>query len=336
MFIENLKSATSLGFAIAVAMTFSVGAMGQGIDGDQDLSYDAMDIDGNYNRPSVSDKIQKYREELMRKNEDAVRQKIENQRVEAEKRLGADLKNMFAGGLKGSPAKSEQKVPAKKEETTLDPERKTRILPTIGLSTIKGDGFDYESSLAGGVAVESMVWKNISAGVAFDYKSIDITDVSNSLYQQYYITPNGFFPFSGFSRKMNYKSYALDLYGKYYISTGTMVTPYAGAGLGYARSSFQYEDKVDPSTFPQYQNEVTYSNSFFNGIILAGTDVKFTKSIGLNVEFKYKKALNAGTGNNSNQLIQGFNGDQLFLNELGGRIDSSHFMTLNIGVAIYF
>lgn len=333
----------SLGLALALLMSsvpFKAWAQDLGFEADEVLSYESLEIEGNAKKkPTMGDRIEQYRRQVEQRNEDLVKRKIEQQRIEQEKQLGNQLKGIFGGGGELDQVSSTQAAPVsvlaqpEKEEKPANTLPRGKVTPTLGITTVKSDAFDYEASMTGSVNAEALVQKHFGVGVNLNYTDMDIVDVSSGYYYTY-------FPqYPNFDREMKYKQYGADIFGKFYVTPYNVVSPYVGAGLGYSRSSLVYLSGNFPQAYSAYQNRMAeYNNSFFSGQLMGGADVRFSQRIGMNVEFKYRKSLTSNATNTKNGMnyADGSNGDQAFLNKLGQQIDDSHFASLVLGLIVYF
>jgi len=301
------------------------------------LQYQQINIEGAYNGKSPGDQIEAYRKKLEKQSEDIVKSKIEKQRIKQEQQLNNNLQNIFSGhggDLDDHSGKSEKRLDKEHRKGKYKQEH-AKIGPLIGVTTLKGENFNYESNLSGGVYVESPLMDyRAGLGLSFNYMGMDITEINPVLYQTYYGVVG-----NTFERDLDYTLYSIDFYGKYYLSQYSAIRPFVGVGLGYNRSTLKYQDKVNTNSFPQfgnYQREVIYNNSYFSGLLMGGTDVRFSDNFGILVEFRYRKAINAAANQSNQTFVQNVNGDQVFLNELGESIDNSHSAGVSLGVNVYF
>ncbi len=212
-----------------------------------------------------------------------------------------------------------------------------KLLPYAGITSVQSENEDLEGSINIGMRVESDVSERISVGLGFNYSTLQTTDFANG-YQGY--TPD--FQrrynqaFTG-GREVEYTNINFDLYSKFFITKTERFRPYIGAGMAYNRTNSVYSDNrganIDYQGFNnQFGDEEVTANSI-SARILAGSEILFTKSIGLNLELQYSKALGSSFGNQENN-VEGF--DQTRLRELTDEINDAHTISVTAGVLVLF
>lgn len=326
-----------------LAMLFGLGLSAQVLaqsdileDTDSILNSDQIDIDGAFEQPreSASQRIEKMRKQLEKKNEEMVSKRIEDMRIKEEQKLAKKLQKAFNGGnlgnvdevstVQAAPAKVVAAAPVVEE--TKEEIKRNKISPTFGVTNFSGDKIDFESKMTIGIQGESLLNDHISLGLGISYAAMDIQDQTNTF---------GGYNNLGRGREINFTAMNVDLLGKFYITgADRKIRPYVGGGLGYARSSLKYAQN-DPMVFNGYNiGDESQKFSNFTGSISTGAEVNFTNTVGLSVDLKYARALTSGFSTETGTTNQ--NSDQLRLENLGQEIEDSNQISVGAGLVIKF
>ncbi|HLE13003.1 MAG: hypothetical protein A2504_17690 [Bdellovibrionales bacterium RIFOXYD12_FULL_39_22] len=214
-------------------------------------------------------------------------------------------------------------------------ETQFKIIPAFGVLNIKGDQVNYESKINISLSAESMVNSRLSLGVGLTYSTLDISDDNNN-YESYVYDNYGYYDIYGDNgRQLNYNHFAVDMNSKVFIINSGKIRPYLGAALAYNRTSLSFSDKR-----PYYdQYGIRYGNEQFTSSYVSargslGSEIKFSNSIGLNLDVSYAKGLAQGFDYESTAVDQNF--DQQRLNQLGREIEDAGFMTISGGLLVTF
>ena len=211
-----------------------------------------------------------------------------------------------------------------------------KVLPYTGMTSFITDNENLEGGLVGGVNVETNVNSRFSIGMGFNYTSMNTTDYGNNndYFNQAYIrsyTSN----FGG--REIEYSNMNFDVYSKFFIVKNKRFRPYIGAGLGYNRSSLNYTTNNN-NTFNPYgysfgNEEVTTSS--VNMELMVGSEIKFTESIGANLELNYVRGL-GGNISNENRQNSFFSPDQQRLEDLSSELSEANIVSIFAGLLVEF
>lgn len=322
----------------------------------QVLESDQIDIDGNFNRPSAADRMAKMRQQLEKQNENMMRKKIEDIRVQQEQEMSNKLRKAFQGGLAAidsdeqasDEVKTVQAAPQRIETVIEAPKdtKSNKVTPFFGVANYSGDNVDFESNLNLGLSLESEVSKHFSVGVNFTYSTMDITDTANTYVNNFgnynnfgnnygpYYNP-GYYNTFGEGREMSYKRMGLDVNTKFFITADTKIRPFIGLGLGYNRSSLKYNDDGGNYNYNGINfGDEEYTSSFISGTASVGAEVNFSETIGAVVDVRYNKGLSDGFNSESTQSFN--NPDQVRLENVGKSIEEAHQVSLNAGLIIRF
>lgn len=135
-----------------------------------------------------------------------------------------------------------------------------RLTTLVGLAHLSADDVNSDPAFSAGKRVEARINETFLTGLGLTYRSHTV----NSSY--------------------DFTRYGLDLFSKLYLLPESRFQPYIGAGLEYFKNTFEHEDST------QVQSKRIASNSF-NGEILGGMDLMFTRKYGVNLEIKYSRPL---------------------------------------------
>lgn len=210
-----------------------------------------------------------------------------------------------------------------------------KVLPYAGMTQYNGKIEQVEAEIAAGLRLESNITKRFSMGVGFNYAQLKTEDfanngfMNNSFAQGYY----GFYGQQG--REIQFSTMGIDLYGKFFITNKDRFRPYVGAGLGYNRSTMKYTNN-NPymTTGYQFGNE-EYRTSYATGTLMVGSEIMFTKKIGMNIEGAYSTGI--GSSLSSQNAQNPFNSpDQRRLRQLGEEIINANALSIFAGMVITF
>lgn len=314
------------------------------------LDMDQIDIEG---RLSPSELLKRRREKLEERNKNMVEKKIEDIRVKQEIALTNKLQGAFNNSLNNLNEDKVQTVqaaavapvaPAPIIETRIvevpvapvKVEKNSKIIPLLGMNSIKGDRLDLETDLTIGVQAETMIAPQFSLGIGLTYSTMKMTDVAN----QY--TTNGtniqygqYSNIYGSGREMSHKKLTIEANAKYFFTEDSMIKPYIGGGLAFNRSTIKYENQ---NTY-NYQNysfgNEDYGSSALGGSIKLGVEVAFNETVGANIEFGAAKNISSGISKSS-ALNSNSNPDQGRLENISNEIESATTTSIQAGVLIKF
>lgn len=310
---------------------------------DDVLSSEQIDIDGHFRqkpKPTAADRLANMRKKLEERNENMVQKKIEDMRMQEEKKLSRKLRHAFNDDAMSDEVEvsqsSVEKVQAPAPETS-EKRKSLRVIPNIGMTTIKSDVVDFESNLGVGVGVEADINDHFSAGVNLRYSSVDITDLGAYNNYNYYYNQGYYNYFGSRGRELNYKQVGLDVNSKFFFTT-TRVRPYVGLGLGLNRSSLKYASTNGQNPYQYYNGSQAgneeYTSSYLAGTGLLGAQIAFTETVGIAAEFNYTKGVAGLSKTQSKQ--SSFNPDQQRLEDIGKSIEDASMYGLNIGLMVSF
>lgn len=337
---EYLKHVMVLGMALSIAPVY-----GQDFD-DSFFNSEQIDISGTFQKPkrkSQADKMAEMRRKLEEQNEEIVRKKIEDTRIQAERELTKKIQNMLGGNANALDEVSTGQAGIAKSHTTQKvvetnvSENKLKVTPYGTYMNINGENLDYESSMGLGVKVSALITPHFDLGIGFSYAKFELEDDINSIYSGYNYFP-GYYNVYGQGRKIDMDLMSLDIHGKYYIIADRAIKPYVGMGLGINRLNLEYEqnDRVANSFYSYYYGQEEFEDTYLSGILLFGTDIEINQSFGVNLEGRYVKGFGGGTDDEGNIFNPAINRDQVILNDQGSRIKEANQFSLNFGMFMSF
>lgn len=237
---------------------------------------------------------------------------------------------------------------APKVEAKVEAEEKSplgnaiKVLPYAGLSSINSENENLEAGIATGLRVESDVLARLSVGLGVGYSSLKTTDFANA-YKGYHYTGWNYDDYArayAGGREVEYSNLSFELYSKYYITKTDRFRPYVGAGLSYNRSSMNYMDNTNQQinygngmqqNVAQFGDEEVIS-SHMKAQLIGGSEVIFTKNIGLNLELQYARGL--GSNLSSESAMSG--PDQRRLEELNNELIEANIFSVYAGMLVMF
>jgi outer membrane protein W len=340
-------------------------------DVDDVLNNEQIDIDGSYQekpKKTAADRIAEMRRKLEQKNEDMVQQKIEDMRIEQEKKLTDKLESALSGTDRSdedmitervaptpvapvvapvvvapvvapAPAPVMIEVEKKPEPKTA---KKTKVIPSLGGSTIQGERVDFESNLDLGISFESMLASNFSLGVAFNHSSMDIAEYDSSYYNNcgYYSNcanfgyQNGYNNIFSDGRQVKYKQTGLEVNAKIFLTSESTIKPYLGGGAGINRASIAYETNKDVSYSGYRYGDERHTFIFMSGRVSLGAEMSFSENFGFDVNAFFARTLTSGA--NESEALSSYNPDLRRLEDLGDQIKDADVLGIKAGLVIAF
>lgn len=316
------------------------------------LDMDQIDIEG---RLSPSELMKRRREKLEERNKIMVEKKIEDIRVKQEIALTNKLQGAFNNSLnnlnedkvqtvQAAPVAPAPVAPAPIIETRIievpaEPvkvERNSKIIPQLGVSSVKGDRLDLETDLTIGVQAETMITSQVAVGVGLGYSTMKMTDVANAYSNNggYYNTGyNNIYGAAG--REMSLKKFTIEGNAKYFFTEDSMIKPYIGGGVAFNRSTLKYENQ---KTY-NYQNysfgNEDFGTSSVGGSLKLGAEIAFNDTVGANIEFAASKNISSGISKSS-ELNTTYNPDQGRLESVSREIEDATSTSIQAGLVIKF
>jgi hypothetical protein len=318
------------------------------------LEMDQIEIEGKL---SPSELLKRRREKLEERNKIMVEKKIEDIRVKQEIALTNKLQGAFNNSLnnlnedkvqttQAAPVAPAPVAPAPIIETRIvevpvapvREDKKSKIIPSLGVTSIKGDRIDLETNVTVGVAAETMITPQVAVGIGFGYGTMDLTDVANAFANNTYNTGYntvGYNNTYGAGRKMNLKKIILEGNTKYFFIEDAMIKPYIGGAVSFNRTTLKYENSNSYSYNGYNYGNEDYGTSAVAGAIKLGAEIGFNDTVGANVEFGYTKNITSGISKSS-EVSTTTNPDQGRLENVSKEIEDASATTIQAGLVIKF
>lgn len=318
------------------------------------LDMDQIEIEGKL---SPSELLKRRREKLEERNKQMVEKKIEDIRVKQEIALTNKLQSAFNAGLNNlneDKVQTTQAAPVAPAPAPVAPapvietrivevpapvekvEKKSKVIPSLGITNIKGDRIDLQSNVTFGVNAETMLTSQISAGLGLNYATMDLTDVANeyvnSGYGTYYNT--GYYGTYGAGRAMKFSKLTIEATGKFFFTEDSRFKPYAGAGLSFNRTGLKYDNTSSYSYNGVNFGSEELSSSALAGSAKLGAEFDISETIGLNVDLSYTKNITSGISKSAGTVST--NPDQGRLENISKEIEDGDVTAVQAGLVIRF
>lgn len=222
-------------------------------------------------------------------------------------------------------------------------EKTFKLIPTFGVMTLKTDYENINSSIDAGFALEKMLSSRFSLGLLFNYAKFEFNNSNSYVYSNYPYNNN--YGYNGYYNN-GYNNYGLNGYYNYYgqsiiseifsiginskffILNEGMLRPFLGGGLTYNRNNLNYDyDNNGYNYYNAYNGQYSVSVNSFSGLLMAGTELRFSRNFGLNLDFRYIKTFS----NNSDYY---YNSTFSNLDYLGRAMENFDLMSFNAGILI--
>jgi hypothetical protein len=324
--------------------------------GNDSLQMDDISIEGKL---SPSELLKRRREKLEERNKIMVEKKIEDIRVKQEIALTNKLQGAFNNSLNNlnedkvqtlqaapvapAPVAAAPIAPAPIIETRIIEvpapapvvERKaSKIIPSVGTSSVKSDRVDLGSNLNIGVALETNVLPQVSLGFGIGYTTFDITDVANDFSNNGGYYNPGYYNVYGAGRKMTNKKLTIEAGGKFFFTEDSRLKPYLGAAVSFNRSTLKYENTNTYSTGGVNFGDEGYSSTAMAATARLGAEIDLNETVGLNIDLAYTKNITSGISKNANTLNT--NPDQYRLENVTKEIEEGDTTSIQAGVVVRF
>ena len=190
-------------------------------------------------------------------------------------------------------------------------EKSFKVIPSYGLMTLKTDYENFDSKINAGVLLETMLSSRFSVGLLFNYANFKFTSNYN------YYTP-----------AVKSDVYSLGINSKFFILNQGFLRPFLGGGLTYNWNNLS----LDTVNYGYYNNNYNYNNydnslttNSMSGFLMAGTELRFSKNMGINFDFRYGKTL---VKDNQNNYYYSYNS----LETISRGMEDGEVMSFNFGL----
>ncbi|MEE3077842.1 MAG: OmpW family outer membrane protein [Bdellovibrionota bacterium] len=341
--------------------TIALGAVGLSVSAQEDpllnvtnniVSTDQIDVDGLFNKPkqvSEADKIQHLRRQLEQKHEQMMRKKVEDMRLEEERKIARKLQKALSGQLKAMDSvsstqsavqKVEVKAPAPKED------KPNKFSLSGGFMSYSGEQ-EVDASLNIKAAFETDVSSNFAVGMSVRYVSVEMQQNNNfqilnpystgyygngyyNGYNQYGVNNTGY---NNFNQNYKFNSFAFTVHSKYYFTKESRIRPYLGAGLNYNRGTMKNDDNQDNQQYYSVYGIQTRDVSVNNlgASVLAGGEVMFNDMFAFDLYVQYDRSFTSSVEDEFNDTT-----NETILKNLARDLEESNVFSINAGVSFFF
>ncbi|MDA9793060.1 porin family protein [Bacteriovoracaceae bacterium] len=213
-----------------------------------------------------------------------------------------------------------------------------KVIPYSGMTMINADNGQLESGLVAGVKAEANIGSSFSFGVGFNYTNLENTDFCLIGSECFGAWSGSYSPYGSnqIGREQKYSKYSVGAYGKFFPLKNDRFRPYVGAGVNYSRSSLNYTSNNQSAYYNVSHlnaNEEVEMTTFAAEVSL-GTEIRFTKMFGMNLEVQYAKAMSTSI-NNNNPFSQYVPGQQR-LSNLAEDIENADNVSVFAGLLVTF
>ncbi len=188
-------------------------------------------------------------------------------------------------------------------------EKTFKLIPSYGFMTLRTDYEDFDSKINTGVTLETMLSSNFSLGLLFNYVNFKFSN-------NYYSAP-----------VVKSDVYSLGLDSKLFIIGHGFLRPFIGAGFTYNWNKLSNETAYNYYSYNNYYDQTLSTNSL-SGLLMAGTELRFSKNLGLNLDFRYIKTLVKDSEGNYPYY------NDYFLENISRAMEDADLMSFNIGLLI--
>ena len=309
---------------------------------DQVVNTGQIDVEGIFQKkkaPSQADRIQALRRKLEEKHEQMMRKRVEDMRLEEEKKLARKLEKALNGQLQAmDQVQTKQAAPAKVEAQVVksSKQKDSKVSVQAGFLSLSSSNNDFDAAANLGLEVESKVHPRVSVGVSLKYSKIEVSDVFNVNNN----TVNGFQSFSnpGFINNFglvqsdaSYTQLGFGLFSKVFLTVGSKIRPYGILGLDYTRAKLGLDDNKNTNVNFNSINLQDISNNHLAGSVGIGAEINFSDMVSAGLNVKYQKALTSGL----NDLSASNNYEQTF-KQLALDLEEADAISINAGVSFNF
>lgn len=310
-----------------------------------------IDIEGMYNtqnqnsnkkKVTEADRLQQFRRDLEEKHEQMMRKKVEDMRLEEERKLARKLQEALSGQMNAmdqvttkasAPVQTEAVAPVVSEV-----EYKNSISLGGGFLNIASEKNELEASMNIRLGMESLVHPRVAVGVGVRYMSFDTADVDNIYASNLYNGNSYIYPYANNNynnneaRNIQYRQISFDVNTKIFLTVDSKIRPFVGGSLAYNRGSYKYE-KNDKYTIGQYSyGDEKVSNNNVSGLAMLGAQVKFTNQIAAEINVSFEKAFTSGVSELSNDDTP----DEARLRNLALDLEDANVVAINLGLSVSF
>ncbi|MFL5786261.1 MAG: hypothetical protein ACJ76H_16700 [Bacteriovoracaceae bacterium] len=220
----------------------------------------------------------------------------------------------------------------------LKPFEQLKLSLNGGVTTYSGDKETLRADNLG-LRLESNITDRFSMNVGANYTSFQTEDFANNFYgNQGWANP--YYNYYGMKgRDISYKNYGLDIGGKFFIAKSERFRPFIGMNLGYNMANMQYmknnQFNASPYGYNYQFGDEQYKASFATLGLSLGTEILFTRSVGMIVQGSYSRGLGSSLSSDSSKSFA-TSPDQKRLSELADDVINANALSITAGLMVIF
>jgi hypothetical protein len=223
-------------------------------------------------------------------------------------------------------------------EGPLKPFEQLKLSLNGGVTTYSGDKETLRADNLG-LRVESNITDRFSMNVGANYTSFQTEDFANNYYGNQGWSPFYYGAYGMKGRDISYKNYGIDIGGKFFIAKTERFRPFIGMNLGYNMANMQYMKNNDFNASMYGYNyqfgDEQYKASFANLGLSLGTEILFTRSVGMIVQGSYSRGLGSSLSSDSSKSFA-TSPDQKRLSELADDVINANALSITAGLMVIF
>ncbi len=295
-----------------------------------------IDIDGSFSRPTESSKLEQVRKKLEKQNEEMVQKKIEDIRVDNEKKLTKKLQSALTGQAPLVASSTESHAGTTQTKVSSD-DNLIDLSLNVGVSNISGTAVDLETTITGNLMIESKVHDKILIGLGIGYTNIEMTPLTdvfgNSYFSAYY--GSGYYNVSGeYGPAIDYDQLDISANGKFLIGKSKRLTPYLGLGVIYSRFNMSSSGASANYWANSFNQQRDVDGSFMSLNANIGARLMFSDLLGMSLELGYTKGVGGILGNRTSVSLLGQ--ETAILNDIASEIAESNIFGIKAGLLFSF
>ncbi len=220
----------------------------------------------------------------------------------------------------------------------LKPFEQLKLALTGGVTTYSGETETLRADNLG-LRAESNITDRFSMNVGFGYTNFQTEDFANNTYGNQGWSMPYYNQYGAKGREIEYKNFNFDIGGKFFIARTERFRPYIGLNVGYNMASLNYmkNDGFNASPFGydyEFGNE-EYKASFANLGLSLGTEILFTRSVGMTLQGAYSRGLGSSLSSENSKNVSN-SPDQKRLGQLADEVIESNALSITAGLMVIF
>ena len=220
----------------------------------------------------------------------------------------------------------------------LKPFEELKLSLNGGVTTYAGDTETLRADTYG-LRAESNITDRFSMNVGVAYTNFQTEDFANNFYGSQAWSPYYYNAYGQKGRDIEYKNFGFDIGGKFFVAKTERFRPYVGLNLGYNMASLRYMNNDGFNASPygynyQFGNE-EYKASFANATLSLGTEILFTRTVGMTLQGSYSRGVGSSLSSESSKNVAN-SPDQKRLGQLADEVINANALSITAGLMVIF